>query len=171
MDFSANSRSAALPRTYIGRWMRASMLDHRELRDDLTATLNGGRRGWNDDEPAVVEAAFELMLRRYYGPEGPDGVSVEWLASLAQEAFAADKSPIDARQAETIIRAALGDSGADLGMIRPMDGYRVRGAVAAFLSVSMKLGESVVDETLREAERLAFERGFHPPLAPRGRAH
>jgi hypothetical protein len=85
MAYSANSRAAALPRTYIGRWMLASMLDQRELRDRLTATLNGGSRvGWNDDEPAVVEAASELMLRRYYGPDGPDDVAVTWIAALVE---------------------------------------------------------------------------------------
>ena len=147
------------------------MLDQRELRDQLTATLNGGRRtGWNDDEPAVVEAACELMLRRHYGPEGPDDASVRWLAALAREAFAADRSPIDEHHAQAIIRAALGGTTADLSMMRSGDSYRVRGAVAAFLSVRMGLNESAVDEVLREAEQMAFERGFHPPLVPRGSA-
>jgi hypothetical protein len=46
------------------------MLDQRELREQLKFTLNGGNAtGWNDDEPAVMEAACELTARRYFGPD------------------------------------------------------------------------------------------------------
>ncbi|HSR86480.1 MAG TPA: hypothetical protein VLM11_20085, partial [Streptosporangiaceae bacterium] len=41
---SAYPGSPALPRTYVGRWLRAAMLDQRELRDELATTLNGGAR-------------------------------------------------------------------------------------------------------------------------------
>jgi hypothetical protein len=143
------------------------MLDQRELRDKLAATLNGGSRGWNDDEPAVVEAGCELVLRRYYGPAGADEASVAWLATALREAFAADKRPIDEHQVQTVIRAALGDTTGDLGTDVSGDAYRVRAVVAAFLSVRMSLDAAAVDEILREAERVAFERGWHPPLAPR----
>jgi hypothetical protein len=33
----------------------------------------------------------------------------------------------------------------------------------------MELDEAAVDGLVREAERVAFERGFHPPLAPKRR--
>jgi len=60
-----------LPHTYVGRWLRALMLDQRELRDELIATLNNGEAvGWNDDEPAVVVACCELTFRRCW-PDGP----------------------------------------------------------------------------------------------------
>jgi hypothetical protein len=56
------------------------------------------------------------------------------------------------------------------GMLMPEDAYRIRVVVAAFLSVRLGLDGAAVDEILREAERVAFERGWHPPLAPRGSA-
>jgi hypothetical protein len=50
----------------------------------------------------------------------------------------------------------------------PIDKLRVRGMVAALLSVvTMTFYETEVDEVIREAERVAFERGWHPPLARR----
>jgi hypothetical protein len=65
--------NSALPRTFVGRWLRAAMLDRPDERDRLVPTLNRGSvTGWNDDEPAVVQAAAELVLRRFFGPGEAD---------------------------------------------------------------------------------------------------
>ena len=62
MSYDRHPGVAALPRTYVGRWPRAAMVDQREERDQFVATLYLGVAGLNDDEPAVVEAAAELAL-------------------------------------------------------------------------------------------------------------
>jgi hypothetical protein len=61
--------TAALPRTFVDRWLPASMLDQRDERDRLASTLNRRVAGWNDNEPAVVEAAAELGLLCYFRPQ------------------------------------------------------------------------------------------------------
>jgi hypothetical protein len=56
------------PSTAVGRWLRAGLLNQRELKDRLFRTLNSRKpTGWNDDEAAVVEAACELAAREYFG--------------------------------------------------------------------------------------------------------
>jgi hypothetical protein len=69
------------------------MLGQRELRDQLVSTLNGGSRGWNDDEPAVVEAACELTARRYFG-DAPDDEKISDLARMFMEATADADRPV-----------------------------------------------------------------------------
>jgi hypothetical protein len=66
------SKRASDPRpgSCVGLWLRALLLDQRELRDQLRVTLNGGEAGWNYDEPAVVEAVCLVALRRLF-PAGP----------------------------------------------------------------------------------------------------
>lgn len=55
------------PRTYVGRWLLALLMHDPELREQLRSTLNGGKEtGWNDDEPAVIEAACELAFRLFF---------------------------------------------------------------------------------------------------------
>jgi hypothetical protein len=72
VGYLRHSGRSALPRTYVGRSLRAAMLDQQDERDRLVATLNHGSAiGWNDDEPAVVEAAGELVMRCLFGPASP----------------------------------------------------------------------------------------------------
>jgi hypothetical protein len=83
--------SSALPRTLVGRWLRAAMLDQPEERDRLVRTLNGwSATGWNDDEPAVVQVAFELMLPRYYASSDQESGELEGLIGVVKRALAAD---------------------------------------------------------------------------------
>jgi len=54
------------PSTVVGVWLRATLLDQRELTRQLNTTLNYGKPGWNDDQPAVVEALCEIAVREYF---------------------------------------------------------------------------------------------------------
>jgi hypothetical protein len=147
------------------------MLDRQEERDRLVATLNrGSATGWNDDEPAVVAAAAELVLRRFFGPGEPDADRLWWLASVARLAMAEISRPLDEHHAEAVIRTALGESAPGIDALNPADRHVLRMTLASIASINMELDKTPVDELLREAERIAFERGFHPPLVPRGRA-
>jgi hypothetical protein len=167
---SAQSRSSALPRTYVGRWLRAAMLDQRELRDSLTVTLNSGRPGWNDDEPAVAEAACELMLREFFGPAGPDTAAVQRLSVEVSHAYGADKLPISQQDAEAVICASASRANAVAGTVHRGHAVRISSTVAAVLAVRLGMGDAAVDALLREAERVAYDSGFHPALVPRGRS-
>jgi hypothetical protein len=162
--------TSALPRTFVGRWLRAGMLDRRDERDRLVRTLNGGSAtGWNDDEPAVVEAAAELVLRRYFGPGEPDPDKAASLAHAVTVGLAEIKRPLGEQHADAVIRSALGAASPGFDALKPGDRHVLRGAAVSIASAMMELDEAAVDELLREAERLAFERGWHPPLAPRSR--
>jgi hypothetical protein len=160
------SGGTALPRTYVGRWLRAAVLDRQEERDRLVRSLNGGNAaGWNDDEPAVVEAAAELVLRQYFGPGEADANEVSWLASVACASMPEVGRNLNDRHAGAVIRSALGQPGTDADA--PMSSgerFLLRMAITSLASIRMDLDESRVDELLREAERVAFDRGFHPLL-------
>lgn len=161
---------SALPRTWVGRWLRAAMLDQRDERDRLVAHLNGGSSaGWNDDEPAVVQAAIDLVLKRYFGPGHPDPAVLEELLDLVTSALTADKRPQDAKNAEVVINFSLGKDSHGVDEVARIHRFRLRAIVVALASEKMDLGDADVSALLREAERLAFERGFQPTLAPRGR--
>jgi hypothetical protein len=146
------------------------MLDRQEERDRLVRTLNGGNAvGWNDDEPAVVEAAAELVLRQYFGPGEPEASEVNWLASAACVSMAEVGRTLSDRHAEALIRSALGQPGTGAGApMSPGERFLLRGTITSLASIRMELDESTVDEMLRQAERVAFDRGFHPLLARRG---
>lgn len=171
MGYLRHSGTSALPRTYVGRWLRAAMLDQPDERDRLVATLNrGSATGWNDDEPAVVEAAAELVLRRFFGPGEADADRLWWLASVTRLGMAEISRPLDEHHAEAVIRSALGEPASGLAALKPGDKHVLRGTAVTIASINMDLDEAAVDDLLREAERIAFERGWHPPLVPRGRS-
>ena len=168
LAFSAHSRSAALPRTYVGRWLRAAMLDRQDERDRLVRTLNGGSAtGWNDDEPAVVEAAAELVLGCYFGPGEPDPEKAASLAHVVTVALGAIDRTLGEQDADAVIRSAVGGPSAHFDALKPGDRHVLTTLVVGVASAMMDLDEAAVDELLREAERIAFERGWHPPLVPR----
>lgn len=54
-------KATPLPRTLVGQWLLAAVLEQRDLRDRLVKSLNGGQGGWNNDEPAVIAAACQLL--------------------------------------------------------------------------------------------------------------
>jgi len=163
--------TSALPRTFVGRWLRAATLDERDERDRLVRTLNGGSAtGWNDDEPAVVEAAAELALQRYFGPDEPDPDKVAALAYAVTAGLGQINRPLSEPHADAVIWSALGVPSPVFEALKPGDRHVLRGLVATAASVMTELDEAQLDELLREAEWVAFERGFHPPLVRRGKS-
>jgi hypothetical protein len=47
------AEAASEPRTVVGRWLLAGLLNQVEERDRLRPMLNGGESGWNYDEPGM----------------------------------------------------------------------------------------------------------------------
>jgi hypothetical protein len=161
-------RKSSLPHTYVGRWLRALMLDERELRDALVSTLNRGEAiGWNDDEPSVVVACLELSLRRYRS-DGPTQEDIESLVSWCEASFAqGSKKPVTATSIQEVLRTALkGQDDRALGVTR-YESYRICTVLVGLLSLQADLSEAEVDDLIKESERVAFDRRWHPPLAGR----
>lgn len=164
MPFRSRSTSRGGPRTYVGQWLRATLLRQSELRDRLRPKLNGGRQtGWNDDEPAVVQAACELAVGKFFGTNY-DVRAIATFAAELREATAHDPR-YDQLKTEAVIRSALGEQDADTEGITAGQKYLIRGAVVTLVHGKLRLGEADVDQLITDAEKIAVKRGWNPPLA------
>ena len=163
------------PQTVMGLWLRASILGMTEDRDRLSRLLNGGKPGWNDDEPGVVEAASELAARRYFGPEG----SSDEITATAAQVVECERRGADLRgragslpdktYVQAVIRHDTGDPPAGWHNIRPSVALHIRGAFILFVAMTLDIMFEL-DQLIRDAEALAFERGLKPPLLTEGPA-
>jgi len=160
MPYRSWSQPRARPRTYVGQFLRAMFLRQKELRGELQRKLNYGKPGWNDDEPAVVELAFKSILRLFLG-EDYDAHDIGEFLDLVEYVAA---PPIDRSMAENLIREAMGEPGVEENNTPPQQRYLLQVLMAGLASLHLELGESAVDEIITDSERLAFERGWKPPL-------
>lgn len=154
---------ASQPTTWVGLWLRAGLLGEQKLRGQLKLRLNEGKRtGWNNDEPAVLEAACELAVRRFFGSDYSTVAVAEFVSELQMAAGAA---LIGQPEAEMLIRSAYGDQDVRLKDITPGKRFQLRSAIVALAVGKLKLGEAAIDQLIFESERVAFARGWKPPLA------
>jgi hypothetical protein len=151
------------PRTCVGLWLRAALLDQRELRDQLRATLNGGKAGWNYDEPAVVEAVCLVALRRLF-PAGLDAHAISAFVSDLRSRIHSTPPP-GQLETEALIRAALGDPDVIIRHIPYAEVFQAHTAVIGAACVRFGLNEAAIDQMINEGERIAFAHGWQPPLA------
>jgi hypothetical protein len=165
MPFWSRSGSQDQPRTNVGRWLRATMLGQSQLREQLRPALNGGRRGWNDDEPAVVEAACQLTAVKFFGTDYDPRVISYFVEELG--VATSNEPPLDPSETEAIIRYALGDKSARTQGITPAQKYLTHGLVATFASAKLRLPEADVNQIIVDAEKMAFKHDWKPPLAGR----
>lgn len=163
MPYRSWSERRAKPRTYVGLWLRAGFLRQRELRKELQVTLNGGKPGWNNDEPAVVEFACQIALRRLFRG-GCDASDIAGIVEVMREATGGD-SPVDPLKAESMIRDALGEPDIDVKNIDPGQQFRLRYLIAVTAISLLESDEAAIDEIITDSERIAFERGWKPPIA------
>jgi hypothetical protein len=139
------------------------LLRQYELRDQLRPTLNNGRRGWNDDEPAVVQAAGEITLRQYFGAD-PDVRAVAKFVAELQEA-AKNGVQFSRLKTEAVIRSTLGEADVDTTGITSGERFQMYLLSIPMTRRGVKFTEKEADQLIVEAERIAFDRGWHPPLA------
>jgi hypothetical protein len=146
------------------------MLDQRELRDELVATLNNGEAiGWNDDEPAVAVACCELTLRRCW-PDGPTEADIEALSAACVTAFnQSSAKPVPAESIRAVVHATLRGNDDRANSVTRGDSHRITGVLLALMSVRADLSPPEVDDLIKKAERIAFDRRWHPPLVRRQR--
>jgi hypothetical protein len=152
------------PRTYIGLWLRASLLGESETYRRLGQRLNGGKAGWNDDEPAVVEAACELAAQQLFGSEY-DGQMIADFVSGMRTRITRGKVPPSQEEMEAAVRAAVGDRNSDSVNIKRSELFNIRVAVLVNISDGLSLDSEAIDVLLVNAEVLARRRGWVPPLA------
>jgi hypothetical protein len=158
------------PRTTVGLWLRAGWRGDHEDHQRLVRQLNRGEKGWNADEPAVVEAACQLAVRRFFGAyrDRDTGtlVSIAEFVRDMRERIGKQRTPPSQEDMEVVIRAALDDSVAVPAHIRRGELLNIRGAVAFNIVISiMELDAQALDRFIAEAEELAMARGYQPPLA------
>ncbi len=157
------------PRTTIGFFLRANALDDQKTRDRFSSQLNGGQKGWNQDQPAVVQAACELPMTRLFERASHTSDVDHYVAELYSRWDVLPEpdrqGPVSQAVAVEVVRTALGESG-DLTSLNPLDLMVIRTVSVAVACASMGMSATQVEQLIAAAERIAFRRGWSPPLAP-----
>lgn len=151
------------PSTVVGGWLRATLLDQRELARRLNTALNNGKPGWNDDEPAVAEAMCELAVREYFGGDYDVRAITSFVSGMRSRIHSV--APPGQLETEAVIRSALGEADVVTDDIKPLQKYVIRNSVLIQARLLLGWDEATVDQRIAEGERVAFERGWNPPLA------
>jgi hypothetical protein len=149
------------PSTYMGQWLRASLLNQVGLRNRLNTTLNNGKPGWNSDEPAVAELALELAAREYFGADYDVRAITELVTQLRARIRSVEPHP--RLETEAVIRSALGEVGVVTSDISPQKKLSMQLRVLVLIKILLGWDEPKVDRVIVAAETTAIERGWHPP--------
>ena len=149
------------PRTYAGLWLRALLRGDGESYRNLAPKLNRGVKGWNDDEPAVVEAACQIAVRRFFGAYQHAPID-DFVADMRNRIAKVRIAPSQVDM-EAVIRAAIDESASSLE-IRRGELLNIRSAITGNISDILKLDALGIDNLIREAEDMAIARGYNPPL-------
>ena len=145
------------PRTRVGAWLRALLLCDPEL-------MARYRRGteWSGEEMTVLQAAFVLQVRRFFGA-GHDASAVpafmSSLASLVKE----KGQRLDLARTEGLIRSALGESAPDSDDILPGQRHQLAAVVAGFVAHELQMTPHAIWLLVIRSEQMAFEQGWNPP--------
>jgi hypothetical protein len=167
MRFGAKGAARrARPQTNIGMFLRSYIFEDDQTRQDLNTKLNGGQRGWNADEPAVVEAVCSLAVRRLFWM----GYDAELASRYVEEMFdamTASPPPANRGQTQAIIQAAFGEPGAVISGLpaQKLMSMRILVFVSVCATLRLRSDERVVNRLIADAEQIAFEQGWNPPLA------
>jgi hypothetical protein len=154
-----------VPQTVVGLFLLAAYRREDEERRRLSARLNGGRRGWNLDEPAVVQAVCELAVRRYFGADYDVRQVTSEVTFVREALLARGRTPHGQLEMEAVVRSALGEADVDVSGISPSVAYWIHMEFAALVGARMDISDQTYGELVAEAEQVAFDRGFSPPLA------
>ena len=69
-------------------------------------------------------------------------------------------------ETEALIRSALGETDVVTDDIKPLRKLVIRASVLALARILLDWDEAAIDQRIVEGERVAFERGWNPPLTP-----
>jgi hypothetical protein len=96
------------PRTCVGLRLRAGLRGDNADYSRLARMLNRGQKGWNEDEPAVVEAACQMAVQQFFASHGH--VPVDAFVADMRQRIAKESMPSRQEDMEVVIRAALSDN-------------------------------------------------------------
>lgn len=111
----------------------------------------------------MLEAACERAVGRFFGSDY-DVREVTAFAALLREANANDPT-YDQLKMEAVIRLGLGEPDVDTQGITAGQKFLIRLVVLGGVVGKLGLSEADVDQLITEAEKIAVERGWNPPLA------
>ena len=154
------------PTTWVGLWLQAMFSDDWVRTEKLRTRLNSGSpKGWTLDEPAVVRAAFDLAMDRYFdGRYGPP--EVEAFAARLREAAGEQDKIIEVNLVQRLIRQSLRGEGRrpDDPNVRVMQHTNLAALKLATMESGMT--EPEITSLICQAEDLARSRGWNPPPGP-----
>jgi hypothetical protein len=145
------------PRTRVGAWVRALLLRDPEL-------MAKHRRGteWSAEETTVLQAAFVLQARRFFGDRRDDGAISEFMASFG--ALVKEKGQqLDLTRTESMVRWALGGSAQDVDGRFSGQELQLAGVVAGFVAHELQMTPHAIWLLVIRSEQMAFDQGWNPP--------
>jgi hypothetical protein len=161
-DVQRQGSEAGAPYTTVGLWLRALLRGDSEDYRRLVHKLNRGAKGWNDDEPAVVEAACQLAVREFF--ESRPSVTIEAFVADMCKRISKERTPPRQEDMEAVIRSAQGNTRVP-GDIRRSELLSIRMAVTGNITDILRFDAEQIDLLVSQAESVAVERGYHPPFA------
>lgn len=152
------------PRTHVGQWLMAALLNQQAERKRLALKLfNGDKGSWNYDEPAVVIIISEWAVRRLF----PQPVDVREITSFVMKmrSMIHNTEPPDQLKTEALIRYALGDRNVDISGIKPDEMFGILGVVLGSVVHKLGITQEEIRKMIIDGENTAFDQGWKPPLA------
>jgi hypothetical protein len=151
------------PETIAGLHFLATLTGDNEARERYGRLAHAA--GHDDDAAAVLEAAFELAVRRRFKPDCDVREITAFVSGMRTRIPAGAAVTAGLLESEALIRSALGEEfvnvdgikrNAKLGIWLLVLGFIVRG--------ELKLDAGQIGQLLRDAEQMAFKQGWNPPV-------
>jgi len=150
---SAHPGDQAAPRTLVGMWLVAMLLDDEDLQRRLTRRIAQGGQRLADDEAAVLQEAGALAIGQYFRSAG-DSEQLEEFIAILEDVPSIKGLPEG--DVERVVRAALSGPG-----IEEAD-YKGRSRI---LGTAIYLVVKRLEMTRLEINRLVAEaEAAQPPL-------
>jgi hypothetical protein len=145
------------PRTRVGAWLRAVLLGDPEL---MARHRRG--TGWSGEETPVLQAAFVLQVRRFFGASHDASAVPAFMSSLASLLKEKGRR-VDLARTEALIRSVLGESAPDFDDILPGQRHQLACLVAGFVARERQMTRHAIWLLVIRSEQMAFEQGWSPP--------
>jgi hypothetical protein len=160
----SGARNVGQPRTNVGRWLMAGLLNQPTERKRLALKLfNGDDGSWNYDEPAVVIIVAERAIPRLF----PAPVDVREITSFVMKmrSMIHSTEPPDQLKTEALIRYGLGDRNVDISGIKPREMFDILGVVLVSIVHRLGITQEEIRKMVLDGENTAFDQGWKPSLA------
>lgn len=160
-----SSEVSAVPQTIVGQWLLAAVVGRSDDRDRLLARLNGGasKKRWQKyDEPATVEVACQLAVRRLL-PRDVSDAQISGLAADMQSKSSTTRV-FDSGAVEMVIRAALGQN-VPITDLDENTSFLLQMLAVGYAYFKLSMSDQAITDLIVDAEHLARNQGWCPPLA------